>query len=224
MNPRLQDKEDSGRKFTSTEARALTPADGPVPGAEVAGQGREEHPLPSPLAGVPWPEPKTPMPDGSHRTLDGAPGRAGERGRAAEHASDGMMPGAGGHVSPVSRALALVSRLPRLALRVPILIYRYTLSSFMGRQCRYLPTCSAYADEAISRHGAWPGLFMATARICRCHPWGGYGYDPVPQCLPVQGRWYAPWRYGLWRMPPAEPDETGEDEAREPVTDPVRET
>ncbi|WP_394057896.1 membrane protein insertion efficiency factor YidD [Xanthobacter variabilis] len=96
--------------------------------------------------------------------------------------------------------LRLIGRLPRLVLRLPILAYRYTLSSFMGRQCRYLPTCSEYADEAISRHGAWPGLFMATARLCRCHPWGGHGYDPVPPTLPVEGRWYRPWRYGRWHF------------------------
>ncbi|MDQ0503961.1 membrane protein insertion efficiency factor YidD [Xanthobacter agilis] len=102
--------------------------------------------------------------------------------------------------SSARRGARLVGRAPRLLLRVPILLYRYTLSSFMGRQCRYLPTCSEYADEAISRHGAWPGLFMATARVCRCHPWGGHGYDPVPKALPAAGRWYAPWRYGRWRF------------------------
>lgn len=99
------------------------------------------------------------------------------------------------------RLVRFVTHLPRYALRVPIWIYRYSLSAFMGRQCRYLPTCSQYADEAIAWHGAWPGLFMATARICRCNPWGGHGYDPVPQCLPAQARWYMPWRYGIWRMP-----------------------
>lgn len=106
------------------------------------------------------------------------------------------------------RLLRLASRAPRLLLRAPILAYRYTLSSFMGRQCRYLPTCSEYADEAISRHGAWPGLFMATARVCRCHPWGGHGHDPVPETLPKAARWYKPWRYGRWRFraEPPEPD------------------
>lgn len=104
------------------------------------------------------------------------------------------------------RLLRAAGRAPRLVLRVPILIYRYSLSSFMGRQCRYLPTCSEYADEAISRHGAWPGLFMATARLCRCHPWGGAGYDPVPSERPAGARWFTPWRYGRWRCegePPA---------------------
>lgn len=94
-----------------------------------------------------------------------------------------------------------IRRLPRQVVRVPILFYRYTLSSFMGRQCRYLPTCSEYAEEAVMRHGALAGSVMATARICRCHPWGGHGYDPVPRCLPAEARWYRFWRYGVWRMP-----------------------
>ena len=99
------------------------------------------------------------------------------------------------------RLLRALARLPRLVLRLPILVYRYSLSSLMGRQCRYLPTCSEYADTAIQQHGAWAGGWMATARLCRCHPWGGDGFDPVPQCLPAGGRWDRPWRYGLWRQP-----------------------
>lgn len=116
---------------------------------------------------------------------------------------------------PAAQAFALLRLVPRSVLRVPILIYRYTLSSFMGRQCRYLPTCSHYADEAIARHGAWPGFFMATARICRCNPWGGHGYDPVPQCLPTGGRWYTPWRYGIWRMPEEAADTAAERDGEE---------
>lgn len=46
--------------------------------------------------------------------------------------------------------------------------------------CRYTPTCSQYAIEAINKHGAIKGLWLAIKRICRCHPWGGSGYDPVP--------------------------------------------
>lgn len=107
--------------------------------------------------------------------------------------------------------LRLVRLLPRTLLRAPILLYRYTLSSFLGRQCRYLPTCSAYADEAIATHGAGPGTVMAVARICRCNPWGGHGYDPVPPCLPADARWYRPWRYGIWRTPRTSRDEAGAD-------------
>lgn len=46
--------------------------------------------------------------------------------------------------------------------------------------CRYLPTCSAYAIEALERHGAWRGSWLALRRVLRCHPWGGHGFDPVP--------------------------------------------
>jgi putative membrane protein insertion efficiency factor len=58
--------------------------------------------------------------------------------------------------------------------------YQLTLSAFMGRRCRYLPTCSEYASDAIHKHGAWHGGLLAIARISRCHPWGGAGFDPVP--------------------------------------------
>lgn len=47
--------------------------------------------------------------------------------------------------------------------------------------CRYLPTCSEYAAEALERHGAWRGTGLALRRIGRCHPWAGHGVDPVPQ-------------------------------------------
>ncbi len=110
---------------------------------------------------------------------------------------------------PDRRLWSGVRRLPRLMLRAPILVYRYTLSAFLGRQCRYLPTCSAFADEAISRHGAWAGGWMGLARICRCHPWGGHGFDPVPPDLPASARWTRPWRYGNWRQgPPPADDES----------------
>jgi hypothetical protein len=62
----------------------------------------------------------------------------------------------------------------------PIHLYRWTLSPFLGRQCRYHPTCSSYALEAIEIHGPWRGWRLALARILRCHPWSGAGFDPVP--------------------------------------------
>lgn len=65
-------------------------------------------------------------------------------------------------------------------LRGLIRIYQLTLSPWIGQNCRYLPTCSAYADEAIARHGAVRGGWLALRRLSRCHPWGGSGLDPVP--------------------------------------------
>ena len=57
--------------------------------------------------------------------------------------------------------------------------YQVTLSRFIGGQCRFMPTCSQYAIDAINKYGAWRGGWKATKRICRCHPWGGSGYDPA---------------------------------------------
>lgn len=58
--------------------------------------------------------------------------------------------------------------------------YRLCLSPFLPPRCRYLPTCSEYALEALAQHGAWRGGRLALGRLARCHPWGGSGYDPVP--------------------------------------------
>jgi uncharacterized protein len=66
-------------------------------------------------------------------------------------------------------------------LKAPIHLYRWFLSPWLGRHCRFEPTCSAYALEAIERHGAWRGSLLAGKRLCRCHPWGGAGFDPVPE-------------------------------------------
>lgn len=61
-----------------------------------------------------------------------------------------------------------------------IRIYQVTLSPFLGRQCRYLPTCSNYGLEAIRKYGPFKGGWLTLKRILSCNPWGGSGYDPVP--------------------------------------------
>jgi uncharacterized protein len=89
----------------------------------------------------------------------------------------------------------------RFAAHGLIRAYQLSLSSITGRQCRHLPTCSSYMDEAIALHGVWAGGWMGMARLCRCHPWGTAGFDPVPATLPDHARWGRPWRYGRWRGP-----------------------
>lgn len=61
-----------------------------------------------------------------------------------------------------------------------IRFYQIAISPMLGPRCRYIPTCSQYSLEAIHTHGAVKGTGLAIRRICRCHPWGGSGYDPVP--------------------------------------------
>ncbi len=68
-----------------------------------------------------------------------------------------------------------------LLLRMMILAYRWTLSPLLPTSCRFAPSCSSYAAEAIAEHGALSGGWLAFRRIARCHPWGGDGYDPVPR-------------------------------------------
>jgi putative membrane protein insertion efficiency factor len=69
-------------------------------------------------------------------------------------------------------------------LRALITVYRYGLSPVLGANCRYEPSCSAYAQEAISVHGPLRGSWLAIRRIFRCQPWGGMGYDPIPMARP----------------------------------------
>jgi hypothetical protein len=76
-------------------------------------------------------------------------------------------------------------------LSLPIHLYRWLLSPVLGPRCRYLPTCSEYALEALETHGPARGGWLAARRLARCHPWGGAGYDPVPARpdLPDAGAW-----------------------------------
>ncbi len=63
---------------------------------------------------------------------------------------------------------------------VPVRAYQWSISPLLGPNCRYEPTCSAYAIEALQGHGLLRGGWLTIRRLLRCHPWGGSGYDPVP--------------------------------------------
>jgi len=69
-----------------------------------------------------------------------------------------------------------------LVLLLPVRFYRVAVSPFTPVSCRYLPTCSEYAVEAVTLHGPLRGGWLALRRLARCHPLGGHGYDPVPPC------------------------------------------
>lgn len=91
------------------------------------------------------------------------------------------------------------ARAAKAIAKAPVKAYRYTLKPWLGLECRYLPTCSEYALEAIEINGAWRGSWLTLARLCRCHPWGAHGYDPAPD-IREEMHPFAPWRYGRWRF------------------------
>jgi len=78
-----------------------------------------------------------------------------------------------------------ISPLVRRAFTWPLIglvkVYQYTLGAFLPNACRYQPTCSNYALEALRLWGPFKGSWLALKRISRCHPWGGHGHDPVPK-------------------------------------------
>ncbi|MBR6439258.1 MAG: membrane protein insertion efficiency factor YidD [Bacteroidales bacterium] len=76
--------------------------------------------------------------------------------------------------------IKFIIKLPANFLILLIKIYQYTLSPFIGRNCRYTPTCSNYSIEAIRKYGAIKGGWLTIKRVASCNPWGGSGYDPVP--------------------------------------------
>ena len=74
----------------------------------------------------------------------------------------------------------------RKILTVPLIalirVYRYLISPMFGNHCRYTPSCSQYAQEALATHGVLRGLWLTLKRVGSCHPWHAGGYDPVPGC------------------------------------------
>ena len=73
-----------------------------------------------------------------------------------------------------------VRRIAVAGLTAPIRVYRAAISPLLPPMCRFTPSCSRYALEAIERHGPVRGVWLGAKRVCRCHPWGGTGFDPVP--------------------------------------------
>lgn len=80
----------------------------------------------------------------------------------------------------MKRLLGLLRQALIWLLLLPIYFYKGAISPLTPPSCRFTPSCSTYALEAIRKHGPFKGLYLALRRILRCHPWGGSGYDPVP--------------------------------------------
>lgn len=80
----------------------------------------------------------------------------------------------------MKRLLGLLRQALVWLLLLPVYFYKGAISPLTPPSCRFTPSCSTYALEAIRKHGPFKGLYLALRRILRCHPWGGSGYDPVP--------------------------------------------
>ena len=76
--------------------------------------------------------------------------------------------------------MKLIKKILSTIILMPVYFYRACISPLTPASCRYTPTCSQYMIEAVKKHGPFKGLWLGIKRICRCHPWGGSGYDPVP--------------------------------------------
>ena len=80
----------------------------------------------------------------------------------------------------MKRLVNVLSRWLVWLLVLPIRFYQVAISPLLGPSCRFTPTCSEYARQALIKHGPIKGLYLAIWRLLRCNPWGGSGYDPVP--------------------------------------------
>ncbi len=89
-------------------------------------------------------------------------------------------PHSGGAANRHAKAFSGLAKLLGKGLILLIRFYQRAISPLFPPSCRYTPTCSQYAVEAIQKHGPLKGLWLALRRLSRCHPWGGSGYDPVP--------------------------------------------
>ena len=76
--------------------------------------------------------------------------------------------------------LHLIESMFKKIFILPIRFYQMAISPYLGKNCRYQPTCSHYAIDAINEWGVLKGMWLGLKRIFKCHPWGGHGFDPVP--------------------------------------------
>lgn len=110
----------------------------------------------------------------------------GHPGEPSPRGGEGAVPHPGGGITAYpaertpGRTLGEGPRAVKTILLALIRFYQACLSPLLPSSCRYYPSCSAYAYEAVARWGAWRGTRMAIGRLWRCRPWGGHGFDPVP--------------------------------------------
>ncbi len=74
----------------------------------------------------------------------------------------------------------MLNKITTFPLIILVRVYQLIVSPLIGSNCRFMPTCSEYAIESFKTHGLLKGLFLSIKRIGKCHPWGSYGYDPIP--------------------------------------------
>lgn len=84
--------------------------------------------------------------------------------------------------------MKILKKIIEFIFLLPIYIYRYTISPLKPPSCRYAPTCSEYSVQAIKKHGVIKGIYLGTKRILSCNPWGGSGFDPVPEVFSFKKR------------------------------------
>ena len=109
-------------------------------------------------------------------------GRLGHPGESSRSGGESVLHNApAGIAAAVSCCIAAASRLGKQLALGLIRFYQACLSPTLFSACRYYPSCSAYAYEAVEKWGIWKGVRLSAARLLRCRPWGGFGYDPVPE-------------------------------------------
>lgn len=107
-------------------------------------------------------------------------------------------------MTPRRRVGAWLRRATVAMLSAPVHAYRYAISPMMAPRCRFMPSCSEYALESLSRHGPLTGGWLALRRVCRCHPFNPGGIDPVPETNSLLRRGTVRWPAALRGDPPAE--------------------